>query len=63
VSDSLWTALALVLVVEGLLPLLAPRAWRDAFSRMIALSDGQLRFVGLASIVLGLVGLALVRHA
>jgi uncharacterized protein len=63
VSDSLWTALALVLVVEGLLPLLAPRAWRDTFRRLVDMSDGQLRFIGLASIVLGLGAFALIRHA
>jgi len=63
VSESLWTALALVLVVEGLLPLLAPRAWRDTFRRLVEMSDGQLRFIGLASIALGLGAFALVRHA
>ena len=61
--DSLWAALALVLVLEGLLPLLAPRVWRESFARLIAMSDGQLRFIGLASIVVGLVGFWLVGHA
>ena len=61
--DSLWAAFALVLVVEGLLPLLAPRLWRDSFAKLIALSDGQLRFIGLASIVSGIFALWLVRHA
>ena len=61
--DSLWADLALVLVLEGLLPLLAPRVWRESFARLIAMSDGQLRFIGLASIVVGLVGFWLVRHA
>ena len=61
--DSLWAAFALVLVVEGVLPLLAPRLWRDSFAKLVALSDGQLRFVGLASIVAGLLALWLVRHA
>jgi len=51
VPDSLWAAFALVLVVEGLLPLFAPRLWRDSFAKLVALSDGQLRFIGLASIV------------
>ena len=44
-----------MLVFEGLLPLLVPQAWRDTFKRMIELKDGQLRFVGLVSIVGGLV--------
>jgi len=51
----LLTALGLKLVIEGVLPLLMPQAWRDTFRRMIELKDGQLRFVGLASIVGGLI--------
>jgi uncharacterized protein YjeT (DUF2065 family) len=35
------------------MPLLAPRAWRDVFRRVTELSDGQLRFVGLVSILVG----------
>ena len=61
--DSLWTAFALVLVVEGLLPLLAPRVWRDSFRHLVELTDGQLRFIGLVSIVIGLAGFWLVRNA
>jgi len=63
VADSLWAAFALVLVVEGLLPLLAPRFWRESFAKLVTLSDGQLRFVGLISILLGLAGYWLVRNA
>ena len=62
-ADSLWAALALVLVIEGLLPLLAPRLWRDSFAKLVTLNDGQLRFVGLVSILMGLAGFWLVRHA
>ncbi len=55
---SLWEllvpALALMLVFEGVLPFLAPTAWRDAFSRMLRFSDGQLRFMGLFSMLAGL---------
>lgn len=47
-------ALALMLVLEGVLPFIAPSAWRDAFSRMIRFNDGQLRFMGLASMLAGL---------
>ncbi len=53
-NNTLLTALGLMLVIEGILPLLLPRAWRDTFRRMIALKDGQLRFVGLASVFAGL---------
>lgn len=55
--NELLTALALVLVIEGLMPLISPARWREVFSRILALSDGQIRFIGLASILLGLLGL------
>jgi uncharacterized protein len=48
------TALGLMLVLEGLLPFIAPQAWRETFKRMIQLRDGQLRFVGILSIAGGL---------
>lgn len=47
-------AFALMLVLEGLLPLLAPRVWREGFRRITALSDGQIRFLGLSSLIVGL---------
>jgi hypothetical protein len=54
-------ALALMLVMEGVLPFLAPTAWREAFSRMVQFSDGQLRFMGLFSMLAGLLLLFLTR--
>jgi len=63
VGDLLWTSLALVLVLEGLLPLVAPRVWRDSFRRLTELTDGQLRFVGLAALATGIVALWLLRYA
>jgi uncharacterized protein len=51
--ESLVTACALVLVLEGLMPLLAPRVWRETFRRVTELSDGQLRFIGMASVLIG----------
>jgi len=53
--NTLLIALGLMLVLEGILPLLAPTVWRDAFSRITRLADGQLRFMGLASMLVGLV--------
>ncbi len=58
-GDSIWQALAIVLVIEGLLPFISPQRWRSAFQQLLTLSDGQIRFFGLCSIVLGLVALAL----
>jgi uncharacterized protein YjeT (DUF2065 family) len=55
VPETFLAACALVLVLEGLLPFIAPRAWRDAFRRLTELSDGQLRFIGLISVLVGAV--------
>jgi uncharacterized protein len=52
-----WAALALMLVMEGLLPFLSPRGWRQTFQKLLELRDGQLRFFGLTSIALGLLTL------
>ncbi|AYQ29740.1 MULTISPECIES: DUF2065 domain-containing protein [unclassified Polaromonas] len=58
-ADTIWQALALVLVIEGLLPFISPGGWRRMFEQILALGDGQIRFFGLCSIVIGLVLLAL----
>ena len=42
-------ALGLALILEGLLPFVAPRAWRQAFSQLMQMRDGQVRFFGLWS--------------
>jgi uncharacterized protein YjeT (DUF2065 family) len=52
--DWVWGALALMLVFEGLLPFLSPTAWRQVFERALKLSDGQIRFIGLSSMLVGL---------
>ena len=55
-------ALALMLVIEGLLPFLAPKLWRETFQRLMQLSDGQIRFFGLTSMIAGLLLLLLSRY-
>ena len=56
----LWAAGALMLVLEGLFPFLSPGGWRQMFTKLLGLQDGQLRFFGLTSMLLGLVGLWLI---
>ena len=51
---TLLMAFALMLVIEGLLPFLAPSLWRETFRRIMQLSDGQIRFFGLTSMLVGL---------
>ena len=60
-SDTLLTAFALMLVIEGVLPFLVPNVWRDTFRRLTDLSDGQIRFIGLTSMLMGLLLLYIVR--
>jgi uncharacterized protein YjeT (DUF2065 family) len=57
--DLLLSALALMLVIEGLLPFLSPPTWRKVFERAIQMSDGQIRFLGLSSMIAGLAALLL----
>jgi uncharacterized protein YjeT (DUF2065 family) len=52
--SNLLLAFALMLVIEGLLPFVSPRIWRETFRRATELADGQLRFIGLTSIIIGL---------
>lgn len=54
-GKSLLTAFALMLVLEGLLPFVAPTAWRETFLRLAQMADGQIRFIGLASMLIGVV--------
>lgn len=63
VPDWLWAAFALVLIIEGLLPFAAPKLWRETFRRLTELSDGQIRFIGLAALVGGIVTLLFINHA
>jgi uncharacterized protein YjeT (DUF2065 family) len=54
VGTTLLMAIALMLILEGVLPFLAPNLWRDTFRRITQMSDGQIRFVGLSSMLVGL---------
>ncbi len=53
-SEWLWGGVALMFVFEGLLPFLSPASWRQIFEQAARMSDGQIRFIGLGSILLGL---------
>ena len=62
-SDSWLTAFALMLVIEGLLPFAVPSVWRDTFKKLIEMNDGQIRFIGLISVVSGLAFLLFFRRS
>ena len=53
-SNVFWLALALVLIFEGLFPFLSPTGWRRMFTQLLQLSDGQIRFFALLSLISGM---------
>jgi uncharacterized protein len=59
-ASSLLLAFALMLVLEGLLPFATPRVWRETFRRVTEMNDGQIRFIGLTSMLIGIVMIAVV---
>lgn len=61
-STVLLAACALVLVFEGILPFVAPQAWRRAFQTLTELPDEKLRVIGLVSMAAGLILLRLLHH-
>lgn len=62
IGNILLTAVALMLIIEGILPFLLPGLWRDTFRRLTEMSDGQIRFIGLTSMLAGVLLLYLARH-
>lgn len=53
-------AIALMLILEGILPFLSPRTWREAFRKLTEINDNQIRFIGLTSMLVGLMLLLIV---
>ncbi|MCC5794444.1 MAG: DUF2065 domain-containing protein [Chromatiales bacterium] len=59
--SDLGAGFALFLIFEGLMPFLSPAGWRQTLHRIAGMRDGQLRFIGLGSILAGLLLLLIVR--
>ena len=55
------TAVALVLVIEGMLPFVRPRRYKQLVAQIVQLSDNQLRLFGLSAMIIGIVLLFVVR--
>ena len=53
--QELLVAGCLVLVIEGMLPFIAPHKWREMLANMLALSDSTIRRIGLTSMITGVV--------
>ena len=60
-GDWVLGAFALVLIIEGLLPFFSPTAWREVFERALRMSDGQIRFMGLSCMLVGVLLLVIWR--
>jgi uncharacterized protein YjeT (DUF2065 family) len=54
-SDVIIAGVALMLVIEGILPFTSPRLWRETFRKLTEMTDGQIRFAGLMSMIVGLI--------
>lgn len=55
------TAFCLMLVIEGIIPFLYPNRWKDAVKKLADMDGQTMRMMGLFSMVLGVIGLYLVR--
>jgi uncharacterized protein len=51
----LWSAIALIFVIEGIMPFLSPQTWRSWLLSVISMSDNQLRWIGLSSMLFGVI--------
>ena len=56
------TAIALVLIIEGMVPFIGPGKYRQIVVQMAQLSDNNLRTVGLVIMIVGVVLLFIVRR-
>jgi uncharacterized protein YjeT (DUF2065 family) len=51
---SLLLALGLMLILEGLMPMVLPRLWKSLFEQMLKMEDGQIRFFGMLMVIVGM---------
>ena len=58
--ETLLMAIALMLILEGMLPFLSPQMWRETFKKLTEINDAQIRFIGLSSMLIGLALLLIV---
>jgi uncharacterized protein YjeT (DUF2065 family) len=61
VLDYWLLGLAMMLVIEGMLPFVLPGLWRETFRKLVDLTDGQLRFVGITAMLSGILLLYLIK--
>ena len=59
--NDLFAALALVLVIEGLMPFINPRGYKNTMMQMAAFPEKSIRMIGFGSMLAGVIFLFLVR--
>jgi uncharacterized protein YjeT (DUF2065 family) len=47
-------ALGLMLILEGLMPMVLPRLWKSLFEQMLKMEEGQIRFFGMLMVIAGM---------
>ena len=52
--DAWLLAIGLMLVLEGFMPMVAPKRWRRLFEQLLQMQDGQIRFFGVFMVLVGL---------
>ena len=60
--NDLLSAFALMLVLEGLLPFITPKGFREKMLLMLQMNDNQIRFASLTAMLLGVLLLYIVRN-
>ena len=58
--EELWIAIALILVIEGIMPFLNPKGWRKTLRTVSEMDDNTLRTIGISSMTFGVILLYLV---
>lgn len=53
--NDLWVAMALLLVLEGIVPFLTPAGFKRAIEGVLGVSDRHIRIAGLVSMIAGVV--------
>lgn len=59
--NDLFSALALVLVIEGLLPFINPSAYKNTMMQMATFPEKSIRMIGFGSMFAGVIFLYLIR--
>ncbi len=59
--NDLLTALALVMIVEGIIPFVSPQGYKNTMQQLLAMPNSSLRYVGLGLMLVGVISLFLVR--